>query len=203
MAAISKVAFIGIGNMGARMAGHLARAGHRLVLFDLCRDVAAATAGRIGVRCAASLADAGDGADMVICMLPEAKAVRATLLGEDGIVHALKPCTIVIDMSSSYPPATRETGALLAEKGLVLLDAPVSGGVKRAVEGTLAIMLGGDDQAAADAVVPVLGAMGTVTRTGALGSGHALKCLNNFLSASGFDRPKPSSSARPSASTPG
>lgn len=80
-------------------------------------------------------------------MLPEARAVRAALLGEGGIAPALNPGTVIVDMSSSYPPATRETGAMLADKGLILLDAPVSGGVKRAVEGTLAIMLGDDDRA--------------------------------------------------------
>ena len=186
MDSIDTITLIGTGNMGAPMAGHLAHAGHRLVLYDLRPDVAAATAARIGAGCAASLAESGEGADLVITMLPEATAVRAALLGEGGIAHALKPGTIVVDMSSSYPPATRETGAMLEAMGLVLLDAPVSGGVKRAVDGTLAIMLGGDDAAAADRVAPVLAAMGTVTRTGALGSGHALKCLNNFLSASGL-----------------
>ncbi len=89
-------------------------------------------------------------------------------------------------MSSSYPMATVALGETLAESGVTLLDAPVSGGVQKAIEGTLAIMLGGNDEAAMERATPVLEAMGTVYRTGGLGSGHATKALNNYVSAAGL-----------------
>jgi 3-hydroxyisobutyrate dehydrogenase len=120
-------------------------------------------------------------------MLPDSKAVRAAVLGRDGpgIVQSMRAGSVVVDMSSSYPLDTRALGEELARKGIGLVDAPVSGGVPKAVAGTLAIMAGGD-AALIDRIEPILRAMGTVHRTGPLGSGHAMKALNNYVSAAGL-----------------
>jgi len=186
MTALSKIALIGVGNMGAPMASHLSRATRRLVLFDLKRETAEAAAAACGAEVAPDLAAAARDSDMVVTMLPTAEVVHRALFAEAGLLAGLGEGGLVVDMSSSYPPATRQTGAELAERGVVLLDAPVSGGVRGAEKGTLAIMLGGDDAAAMDRAEPALATMGRVFRTGPLGSGHALKALNNYLSAVGL-----------------
>lgn len=185
---MTRVALIGTGAMGAPMAKHLARACERLTLYDLRRDIAEAAAAEAGAQVADSLAQAG-AADVVVTMLPDADAVREALFGEssaDALIAGLRPGAIVVDMSSSAPPETRATGARLAERGAVMLDAPVSGGVPRAKTGELTIMLGGDDAAAMDRAGPLLESMGAVHRTGPLGSGHAAKALNNYVSAAGL-----------------
>jgi 3-hydroxyisobutyrate dehydrogenase len=115
-------------------------------------------------------------------MLPDGAAVRQVLLGEAGVAAGLAAGSVVLDMSSAEPVATRALAAKLAEAAVSLVDAPVSGGVKRAVEGKLAIMAGGEPAAIARCAT-VFAALGTVFRTGASGSGHAVKALNNYLSA--------------------
>jgi 3-hydroxyisobutyrate dehydrogenase len=126
------------------------------------------------------------GADVLITMLPNGKAVRAALLrGEPLVVHCAANA-IVIDMSSSAPVGTRELADELAGRGVHLLDAPVSGGVKRALDGSLAIMVGGPPEVIAK-VRPLLETMGkSIFETGAVGSGHAMKALNNYVSAAGL-----------------
>jgi 3-hydroxyisobutyrate dehydrogenase len=120
---------------------------------------------------------------VVITLLPDGKAVRAALM---SIRQDLRPGCIIIDMSSSDPLGTRELGETLIADGFEFIDAPISGGVKRAIEGTLAIMVGGNP-ATIERVDPVLMAMGrSIFRTGALGSGHAMKALNNYVSAAGL-----------------
>jgi 3-hydroxyisobutyrate dehydrogenase len=119
-------------------------------------------------------------------MLPTGQVVSELYL-RDGLAGHLRSGTIAIDMSSSEPSGTRRLGAELAQRGIVLIDAPVSGGVPRAALGTLAIMIGGDDPAAIDRARPVLRTMGDrLFDTGALGTGHAMKALNNFVAAAGF-----------------
>jgi 3-hydroxyisobutyrate dehydrogenase len=115
-------------------------------------------------------------------MLPDGAAVRQVLLAGDGVAAGLSAGCVVLDMSSAEPVGTRELGRKLAAAGIALVDAPVSGGVKRAVEGTLAIMAGGEPAAIARCR-PVLAKLGQVFCTGAGGSGHAVKALNNYLSA--------------------
>jgi len=125
--------------------------------------------------------------DIVITMLPTGAVVRDALLGAGGIARALARGKIVVDMSSSDPNGTRELGRALAALGIALVDAPVSGGVRGAEAGTLAIMVGGEDEAAIARVCPVLETMGAkVFRTGPLGSGHAMKALNNYVAAASF-----------------
>jgi 3-hydroxyisobutyrate dehydrogenase len=174
-----RIGFVGLGNMGAPMARHLAAAGYKLAVTD----AAAATV----VKFAADTPCETDASNLpscrvVITMLPDGKIVRDVLLGTNGLAPKLARGSIVIDMSSSSPVGTRELSADLAKIGIPLIDAPVSGGVRKAVDGTLAIMVGGDD-AVAEQVRPVLEPMGKVFRTGGSGSGHATKALNNYLSA--------------------
>jgi 3-hydroxyisobutyrate dehydrogenase len=170
--------------MGVPMAARLAQAGYRVVGHD------AAAPGRErfgreveGGEAATGLASAVRDAAVVITMLPDGRIVRAVV---DEMRPHLSPDAIVVDMSSSDPVATRALGEELIAAGIRFIDAPVSGGVKRAVDGSLAIMAGGNG-ATIDAVEPLLAAMGkSIFRTGPLGSGHAMKALNNYVSGAGL-----------------
>lgn len=188
MTAKPRIGFIGLGNMGAPMAENLLKAGFDLAIADADPGRLAGFAARAALP--ASLAELGRGSDLVVTMLPDGKIVRNVLCGtpggNDGVLAGLAAGSLVIDMSSSAPVGTRALGAELAARGIALVDAPVSGGVKRAVDGTLAIMVGG---AAADIerCRPLLAAMGRdIFPTGPLGSGHAMKALNNYVSAAGL-----------------
>jgi len=167
---IRTVAFIGLGQMGRPMSANLARAGFALRSYDLNG------AGNCG-----SAAEAARGAEVFLTMLPDGKAVRECALGA-----RLPKGMLVLDMSSSDPVGTRALGAELAAQGIGLVDAPVSGGVKRALDASLAIMAGGE-AAAIERLRPLLEKMGSrIFLTGALGSGHAMKALNNYVSAAGL-----------------
>jgi 3-hydroxyisobutyrate dehydrogenase len=176
------VSVIGLGNMGVPMALCLAKAGFQVTGYDISeasrRNFLAA-----GGRAAISAADAVKFAEVVITLLPDGKTVRAAL---ESLQKDLKPGSVLIDMSSSEPLGTRALGERFIAAGFEFIDAPVSGGVKRAADGTLAIMAGGD-ASTIDRVEPVLSAMGrSIFRTGLLGSGHAIKALNNYVSAAGL-----------------
>ncbi len=181
------VGFVGLGRMGWPMAANLARAGYRLVVRDADRDVEMRFANEFGaVPARDASAFASEGAGAVITMLPDGRVVQDAVLG-DGIADALSDGAVVVDMSSSSPHDTRVLGAELARRSIALIDAPVSGGVPRATDGTLAIMAGADDEAALERVLPLLGVLGRrVFRTGPLASGHAMKALNNFCAAAGY-----------------
>jgi 3-hydroxyisobutyrate dehydrogenase len=178
----ASIAVIGLGNMGIPMANCLMRASYRVTGYDLsekARQNFAAAGGTV----AAGIADAVKSADLVITLLPDGKIVRAVL---EPLRKSLKPGCIIIEMSSSEPLGTRALAESYLAAGFGFIDAPVSGGVKRAIDGTLAIMVGGDS-ATIDRVEPVLSAMGrSIFRTGKLGSGHAMKALNNYVSAAGL-----------------
>ncbi|SDH86810.1 NAD(P)-dependent oxidoreductase [Agrococcus jejuensis] len=179
------VGFIGLGVMGDPMSSNVAKAGFDLRLHDADPQVSAALAERIGAT--AVDRDGLAACDVVVCMLPTSAIVRAVLVDGDALAAPLRPGTVVVDMSSSDPSETVETGRALAAHGVVLVDAPVSGARERAVAGTLAIMLGGDDEDAIARAIPVIEAMSsTITRTGALGTGHAMKALNNFVAAAAY-----------------
>jgi 3-hydroxyisobutyrate dehydrogenase len=179
------IAFIGVGAMGAPMAGCIARANHALTVYDSVRERAVQVASEHGCRVADGF-DALADSDFVVTMLPTGQIVRNLYLRE-GLAQKLRRGAIAIDMSSSDPVGTRELGAALATSGITLIDAPVSGGVPRAIQGALTIMIGGDDPAAIDRARPLLRAMGErLFDTGSLGSGHAMKALNNFVAAAGF-----------------
>jgi len=185
-----RIGFVGIGNMGAPMVRCLAQAGWALNIFDSSSEALAPfrQAGA-DISIARGLEDVGADADLVITMLPSGTEVRQVMLGDganSGVVHGMKPGSLVVDMSSSYPLQTRQLGTDLNARDIGLIDAPVSGGVPRAESGTLTIMAGGEKELV-DRAEPALAAMGTVYRTGPLGSGHAMKVLNNYLSASGLE----------------
>jgi 3-hydroxyisobutyrate dehydrogenase len=125
--------------------------------------------------------------DVIVTMLPDGKVVQSVALGKDGIATVAAHGTVILDMSSSQPLITRETGAALLPKGIALIDAPVSGGVERAIKGTLTIMIGSDDPEALARAKPVLSCVGsTFFEVGKLGSGHAAKALNNILGAGNY-----------------
>jgi 3-hydroxyisobutyrate dehydrogenase len=179
----AEVAFIGLGNMGEPMAARLVGAGYRVRGFDNSPETRGRVAEATGVVAAGSLEEAVSGADAVVLMLPTGKVVQAVAEQMRG---SLRPGTVIVDMSSSEPIGTRALGEELIAGGFEFVDAPVSGGVKRAVEGKLAIMVGGDDRSI-DRIEPLLQAMGpSIIRTGALGSGHAMKALNNYVSGAGL-----------------
>ncbi len=186
-----KIGFVGIGAMGTPMAAKLAQAGLKLVIYDADRERTKAFAATPGVEIAANLVELGRGSDIVITMLPDGRIVRKVMCGDnddfkDCIAAGLKSGATVIDMSSSSPLGTRELGALLDKRGIKLIDAPVSGGVKRAVTAELAIMVGGN-QTLFEQCRPLLEKMGAqIFHAGLLGAGHAIKALNNYVSAAGL-----------------
>ncbi|WP_315721588.1 MULTISPECIES: NAD(P)-dependent oxidoreductase [unclassified Bradyrhizobium] len=183
MSAPQSILFVGIGNMGWPMAARLLGAGFTVAVNDAVPGRGADFVRQVGGVAADDLTAAVALADIVITMLPTSKHVADAV----AVLRAgLKPGHVFIDMSSGAPAATQAIAADLAPLGVVMLDAPVSGGVPRAVTGELAIMAGGD-AATVDRVEPVLRAMGTtIHRIGGLGSGQAMKALNNLVSAGGF-----------------
>jgi len=195
MSAKQRIGFVGIGNMGWPMAANLARAGFPLTVFDTDRTRATRFAAEFGAKAAPSLAELGRTADIVVTMLPTGATVRAVLLEQEhgALASALakdgaaQDRAVVVDMSSSEPVGTQQLGAALAKRGVALVDAPVSGGVPRAEVGTLTLIIGGEDEAAVAKAMPALEAMGKqLFRTGPLGSGHAMKALNNYVAAASF-----------------
>lgn len=174
------VCFLGLGNMGQPMAIRLREAGYQVRGFDPGL-AAASSAAAAGLDVAADLASAASGAEVILLMLPSSDVVES-VLADPGIRSALEHGVTVLDMSSSDPVRTRALADELAATGADFVDAPVSGGVAGAVAGRLTIMAGGAP-GAVDRVQPLLEVLGTVKRTGPVGSGHALKALNNLLSA--------------------
>jgi 2-hydroxy-3-oxopropionate reductase len=173
------IGFIGLGVMGKPMAKNLIKAGHQLVVHSRTRasvdEVAAA-----GAAAAVSPADVARRTTMVITMLPDTGDVELVLTGPDGVLSALQPGAIVADMSSISPTATKRLAGLVADRGGSMLDAPVSGGEIGAINGSLSIMVGGDEAAFARAR-PVFEAMGTAERIvhiGASGAGQVCKICN-------------------------
>lgn len=177
-----RVGFIGLGNMGAPMAGHLAAAGFHVVAADADPKALDRFCGAVKCERAESLAQLGRSCRVVITMLPDGAAVRQVLLGVEGVAGSLAAGAVVLDMSSAEPMGTRALAAELARSGISLVDAPVSGGVRRALAGTLAIMAGGEPAAIARCR-RLLAALGQVFPAGSSGCGHAIKALNNYLSA--------------------
>ncbi len=179
------VGFIGIGSMGWPMASLLAKAGYPLLVSDADPARAKQFAQEHEVRFESPNAEMARSCRVVITMLPTSAIVRQVLLGS-GFSAGLQSGALVIEMSSGAPAQTQEIAGLLAAHSVRLVDAPVSGGVKRAVAGELAIMTGGAEADVAEAL-PLLSVLGTsVMRTGEVGTAHAMKALNNLVSATGF-----------------
>jgi len=182
------VGFIGIGKMGLPMASRIAAHGYPLHAYDISAAAIKEFSSRVADALAAkTLAEIGRTCKVVILMLPDSDVVNRVLFGEkDSLAAHLSRGSVVIDMSSSDPSVTCEIGPQMKETGIDFIDAPVSGGVNRAIDGSLAIMAGGDGAVIAR-VRPLLLTMGKVIiETGVLGSGHAMKALNNYVSAAGL-----------------
>ena len=184
---MTRIGFVGLGRMGRAMAPHLAGEGRQVTGHDLVRpDPLPANVGF-----SARLEDLA-ASDLIITMLPDGAAVRGVVdrLLDEGCAAA------VIDMSSSHPDDSRALAARLAERGLSFVDAPVSGGVSRAISAELMIMAGGTYEAVA-AAMPVLACLGRPVHLGPAGCGHAMKALNNYVSAASTASPGSASSPAP------
>jgi 3-hydroxyisobutyrate dehydrogenase len=176
------IGFVGLGRMGAAMSARLLKAGYEVRGFDVLPEAreALVAAGGTAVE---SLADVAKGAAAVIVMLPTSAIVKQVLVSE-GLLAAMSPGAPLLDMGSSVPEETRRLAEMAAQQGVRMIDAPVSGGVPGATAGTLTIMVGGSPEWTEE-VRPVLEQLGSkVVHVGPAGAGHALKALNNLLSAS-------------------
>ena len=184
---IPSVGFIGLGVMGEPMAGHLAKAGHTLALFDVRAGQATRIASTLpGASAPASPADVARRSDIVITMVPNGEVVRDLVAGPEGLLAGFRPGSLLLDTSSSEPWLTHESGRLLAERGVAMVDAPVSGAQWGAEQAELVFMVGGDSIDVAR-VRPLLDVMGrAVFHLGPLGAGHAMKCLNNLITSVNF-----------------
>ena len=177
---MASIGFIGLGNMGGPMAHNLLKAGHELKAFDLVPAVLDAAA-KAGAGLAKSAAEAAKDVEVVVTMLPAAQHVRQVYTGEGGIVGAVSPDTLLIDSSTIDVDTARAVASAAKAKGLMMLDAPVSGGTGGAEAGTLTFMVGGEDAAYAKAE-PILKNMGkTIVHAGASGAGQAAKICNNMI----------------------
>lgn len=180
-----RIGFIGLGNMGGPMALNLAKAGHELTVFDLSAEAIANLQEQAQISVAASPVEvAAAGQDVIVTMLPAAAHVKSVYLGDDGqsgIVAASAPGTVMIDSSTIDPASAREVAQIAEAKGVVVLDAPVSGGTVGAQNATLTFMVGGTEEAFEKAK-PVLQAMGkNIVYCGGNGNGQVAKVANNML----------------------
>ena len=176
------VAFIGMGTMGASMALNVLAAGHEVVVTNRTREKEIPLA-KAGALRADTPREAAAGAEMIITCVSDTPDVEAVVLGDDGVIHGAPAGSLVIDMSTISPAATRHIAAKLSDRKIRMLDAPVSGGSEGARNGTLAIMVGGEAEDVRHAM-PVLKAMGkTITHVGAIGSGQITKAINQVIIA--------------------
>jgi 2-hydroxy-3-oxopropionate reductase len=176
-----KIGFIGLGIMGRPMAKNLLKAGFALTVFDKFAKFDDLVA--LGAKGGLSNKDVASQSDVIITMLPNSPHVKEAVLGKDGVLDGAKAGTILVDMSSIAPGAAQEICAAVKEKGIVMLDAPVSGGEPKAIEATLAIMVGGDPKAF-ETVKPVLEKMGaSVVHVGEIGAGNVTKLANQIIVA--------------------
>lgn len=179
---MDRIGFIGVGQMGRWMTEHLLEKGYQVSVYDK-DEKASANLTKHGARVSASVGELGRDSDVVITMLPNSQIVESVLEDQGGLLENMKPGSIIADMSSSYVFSTRRLATKALVQGITLIDAPVSGGVKGAKEATLTIMVGGSEEAY-QRVLPILQCLGrAINRVGDSGAGHALKALNNFLSA--------------------
>ena len=175
-----KIAFIGLGNMGAPMARNLIKAGHQLNLFDLNQTVLAELAA-LGGHISASPKDAAQGSELVITMLPAAAHVRSVYLNEDGVLAGIAQGVLAVDCSTIDPQTIRDVAATAAKQGVVLGDAPVSGGTGGAQAGTLTFMVGASAEHF-EVLKPILAQMGkNIVHCGDVGTGQIAKICNNML----------------------
>lgn len=179
---MKKIGFIGLGIMGKPMAKNLLQAGYNLIVFDLnteaVEDVVSSGAAR-----GTSSKDVASKTDIIMTMLPNSPHVREVVLGKEGVVEGVKSGSILVDMSSIAPLVSKEVSEALSKVGVKMLDAPVSGGEPKAVDGTLAFMVGGPEDVFNE-VKGILSVMGaSVTHVGEIGSGNTTKLANQIIVA--------------------
>ena len=176
------IGFIGLGIMGKPMARNLLKAGYKLVVYDIL-DAPMKELVQAGATAASSPKDVAARSELLITMLPNSPHVKEVVLGKNGVIEGVKPGSVLVDMSSIAPLASREVAAELARKGIEMLDAPVSGGEPKAIEGTLAIMVGGKE-AVFEKVKDVLLKMGaSAVLCGDIGAGNVTKLANQIIVA--------------------
>ena len=177
-----RIGFIGLGIMGLPMARNLIKAGYELTVFDIVTERVEMIKAD-GVSVATSNKAVAEASDIVITMLPNSPHVKTAVLGDGGVIEGADDGMILVDMSSIAPLASQEVSEAVAKKGVKMLDAPVSGGEPKAVDGTLAIMVGGPEDVF-DKVKPILDVMGgSVTLVGDIGSGNTTKLANQVIVA--------------------
>lgn len=178
-----KVAFLGLGAIGGPMAAHLARGPFELAVWNRTTAKSDAFGREHTVRVAATAADAASGAEIVVTCLPSSMEVEQLLEGESGLEAGLQEGSLLVDCTSGDPATSRRMAERLAKRGVAFIDAPVSGGVKGAVAGTLTVMCGGEESVI-ERALPVLEAFGRkIVRCGATGTGDAVKAMNQALLA--------------------
>ena len=167
----SKIGFVGLGIAGRPMAKNLLKAGHQVTVYDHAHGMTSAAAAEKG----SSQKDVAGRTDIIITMVPDGPEVEQAILGHDGVLDCVRKGAIVVDMSSINPTVSQKVGAACEARGIEFLDAPVSGGEPKAIDGTLAIMVGGKKDVF-DKIEPILKQMGsTVTLTGKIGAGNVTK----------------------------
>jgi len=180
-----RVGFVGLGTMGGAMAANVARAGFEVSAWNRTPG-RAAELGELGVRLAASPAEVAAASEVVVTIVSDTPDVEAVLFGEAGVAGGATPGSIVVDMSTIAPSATRDFAARLGARGVRMLDAPVSGGSEGAKKGSLSIFVGGDP-ADLERVRPILASMGTtITHVGPIGAGQAVKAVNQVILAGAY-----------------
>jgi len=177
-----RIGFIGLGIMGKHMAKNLLKHGHTLTVYDILPEcVAALTAA--GASAAESAKEAAAAGDIIITMLPNGPEVKEAVMGANGVLEGAKPGSLLIDMSSIAPLAAKEIGAACAQKGIKMLDAPVSGGEPKAMDGTLSIMVGGEESVFESAKALLLCMGASAVLCGDLGAGNTTKLANQIIVA--------------------
>ena len=175
-----KIGFIGTGTMGGPMLANLVKKGFAVTAYDIVPSALQAAVAA-GATSATSAADAARGADLVVTMLPSSSHVESVYLGKGGILDGVVSGKLCVDMSTIDPAVSRRVGEALRAKGIRFIDAPVSGGVPKAIDGTLAIMIGGDARDVEEAR-PALAAMGAnIIHVGPIGAGEVAKICNNLI----------------------
>lgn len=179
---MTNIGFIGLGIMGKPMACNLLKAGHSLLVYDI-NPASVQAVSACGATACSSIREVAEQCPLIITMLPNSPQVKTVVLGPDGIAESARPGTLVVDMSSIAPGASQEIAAVLQKKGIRLLDAPVSGGEPKAIDGTLAIMVGGSeaDYAEAKPLFDILGSSSLLI--GPVGSGNICKLTNQVIVA--------------------
>ena len=177
-----KLGFIGLGIMGKPMVRNLLKAGHEVVVFDVIRENLDISV-KDGARAAASSKAIAQECDIIVTMLPNSPHVKTVVTGADGILEGAKAGTIIVDMSSIAPLASQEIEKACAAKGVKMIDAPVSGGEPKAIDGSLSIMVGGDKEVF-EKVKPILLQMGaSAVHCGDIGAGNTTKLANQVIVA--------------------